>query len=95
MDFLNIKEQIKKKGFTYEGFGIEVGMSRGSINRIIIGSQTPSFEMLGKFADTLGIEVMDLFKPVRGDKSPKEIIDTIRGEMDNLEALCDTLAKTS
>ena len=51
--------------------------------------------MLGKFADTLGIEVMDLFKPVRGDKSPKEIIDTIRGEMDNLEALCDTLAKTS
>ena len=25
MDFLNIKEQIKKKGYTYEGFGIEVG----------------------------------------------------------------------
>ena len=95
MDFLNIKEQIKKKGFTYEGFGLEVGMTRVSISRIISGSQTPSFEMLGKFADTLGIEVMDLFKPVRGDKSPKEIIDTIRGEMDNLEALCDTLAKTS
>jgi len=94
MDFLNIKEQIKKKGFTYEGFGLEVGMTRVSISRIISGSQTPSFEMLGKFADTLGIEVMDLFKPVKGDKSPKEIIDSIRGQMDNLEALYDTLAKT-
>ena len=89
MDFLNIKEQIKDKGFTYEGFGLEVGLSRASINRIVSGSQTPSFEMLGKFADTLGIEVMDLFKPVKGDKSPKEIIKTIKNAIENLEELYD------
>ena len=29
MDFLNIKEQIKKKGYTYEGFGIEVAGPSG------------------------------------------------------------------
>ena len=89
MDFLNIKEQIKDKGFTYEGFGLEVGLSRASINRIVSGSQTPSFEMLGKFADTLGIEVMDLFKPVKGDKSPKEIIKTIKNAIEDLEELYD------
>ena len=89
MDFLNIKEQIKDKGFTYEGFGVEVGLTKTSINRIVSGAQTPSFEMLGKFADTLGIEVMDLFKPVKGDKSPKEIIKTIKNAIENLEELYD------
>ena len=89
MDFLNIKEQIKDKGFTFEDFGVKVGMTRVSISRIVSGSQTPSFEMLGKFADTLGIEVMDLFKPVKGDKSPKEIIKTIKNAIENLEELYD------
>jgi|TARA_B110000967_G_scaffold188222_1_gene210810 transcriptional regulator with XRE-family HTH domain len=89
MDFLNIKEQIKDKGFTYEGFGVEVGLTKTSINRIVSGAQTPSFEMLGKFADTLGIEVMDLFKPVKGDKSPKEIIKTIKNAIEDLEELYD------
>ena len=94
MDFLNIKEQIKDKGFSYEGFGVEVGMSRGSINRIVSGAQTPSFEMLGKFADTLEIEVMDLFKPVKGNKSPKEIIKTIKNAIEDLEGFYEAIDKT-
>jgi transcriptional regulator with XRE-family HTH domain len=95
MDFLNIKEQIKSKGFTYEGFGVEVGLSKTSINRIVSGFQTPSFEMLGKFADTLDIEVMDLFKAVKGNKSPEKIIKTIKNSIEDLELLCKTLYKTS
>ena len=95
MNFLNIKEQIKMKGFTYEGLGLEVGMSRGSINRIVSGSQTPSFEMLGKFADALDIEVMDLFKPVKGSKTPKEIIETIKHAIEDLEELYDVIDKAS
>jgi len=95
MDFLNIKEQIKSKGFTYVSFGVEVGLSKTSINRIVSGSQTPSFQMLGKFADTLDIEVMDLFKPVKGNKSPEDIIKTIKNSIEDLEGVCKTLYKTS
>ena len=65
MDFLNIKEQIKNKGYTYETLGQKVGLTKTSIARIVSGSQTPSFEMLGKIASVLDVEVKDLFQSTK------------------------------
>lgn len=62
MDFLNIHQTLKDKGFTYESLGKEVGLSKVSISRIVRGQQTPSFEMLYKIAQVLGVSIKDLFK---------------------------------
>ncbi|MFK7834257.1 MAG: helix-turn-helix domain-containing protein [Winogradskyella sp.] len=85
MDFLNIKEQIKSKGYTYEAFGKEVGLTKTSIARIVSGSQTPSFEMLGKIAETLDVDVRDLFNPTKTDKEPKEEVQTIINQLETLK----------
>lgn len=61
LDFLRIKEAIRENGHTYESLGAAVGLTKTSIARIAAGEQTPSFEMLKNIADTLGIEIQDLF----------------------------------
>lgn len=75
MNFLNIKEQIKAKGYTYESFGNKVGMTKTSIARIASGNQTPSFETLGKLANALEIEVIDLFKSKKGFAEPTGYVE--------------------
>ena len=65
MDFLNIKEQIKSKGYTYESFGNEVGLTKTSVARIASGNQTPGFDTLKKMADVLDIDIRELFKPTK------------------------------
>ena len=78
MDFLNIKELLKEKGYTYETFGNEVGLTKTSIARITSGSQTPSFEMLYKIACTLDVDIKDLFHSTK-DSEAKETIYALRG----------------
>lgn len=68
MNFLNIKEMIKSKGFTYESLGKEVGLTKTSISRIANGDQTPNFDMLYKIANTLDVDIRDLFKPTKDKK---------------------------
>ena len=68
MDFLNIKKMIKSKGFTYESLGKEVGLTKTSIARIANGDQTPNFDMLYKIANTLDVDIRDLFKPTKDKK---------------------------
>jgi len=71
LDFLRIKEAIRENGHTYESLGAAVGLTKTSIARIAAGEQTPSFEMLKKIADTLGIEISDLFNRSGTDQSFK------------------------
>jgi len=61
LEFLKIKEAIKKNGDTYESLGQKVGLTKTSIARIASGDQTPNFEMLKKIAENLNCEIKDLF----------------------------------
>ncbi|CAA0146712.1 putative transcriptional regulator [Tenacibaculum maritimum] len=85
MDFLNIKEQIKSKGYTYETFGKEVGLTKTSIARIVSGTQTPSFEMLAKIAKTLDVDIKDLFHSTKTTMDPKTEIQHIINQLENLK----------
>lgn len=67
---LVIKEVIKEKGYTVTSFADKLGMTQVSLSRIINGN--PTVETLQKIADSLDVEVRDLFKP---NKDPeKEIL---------------------
>lgn len=85
MDFLNIKEQIKSKGYTYESFGKKIGLTKTSIARIVSGSQTPSFEMLGTIAKTLDVDIKDLFNSTKTQKEPKDEVQNIIDQLQNLK----------
>ena len=65
MNFLNIKEAIKERGFTYESLGKEIGLSKVSIALIDNGDQTPSLSTLYKIAETLDMDIRKLFKPTK------------------------------
>ncbi|WP_375587146.1 helix-turn-helix domain-containing protein [Flagellimonas aurea] len=88
MNFLNIKEQIKSNGYTYESFGAKVGMSKASIARIASGNQTPSFETLEKLANALDIEVIDLFKSKKGYEEPNGYVEYL-GEVHKITSMED------
>ena len=64
-EFLRIKEAIKENGFTYESIGSAVGLTKTSIARIASGDQTPSFDTLKRIADTLDVDIRDLFHPTK------------------------------
>ena len=85
MEFLNIKEQIKSKGYTYETFGNKIGLTKTSIARIVSGSQTPSFETLGKIAKILDVDVRDLFNPTKTNQNPKDEVQSIINQLENLK----------
>lgn len=64
-EYLRIKEAIKEAGHTYESIGKAVGLSKTSIARIASGDQTPSFDTLKRIADSLKIDIRDLFNPTK------------------------------
>ena len=67
-DILRLKELVKLKGFTYEKLGNKVGLTKTSIARIASGDQTPSFNTLKEIADTLDVDIRELFHPTKETK---------------------------
>ena len=91
---LRLRDLLKQKKITGKSLAEKVGVSDNTISFILTGKTHPRPELLLKIAVALDVDLRTLFISTKPQRSPKEIIDTIRGEMDNLEALYDTLAKT-
>ena len=62
---LRIKDLCKEKGIGIAELADKIGMSRVSIGNFIARRQWPSSEAIRKIADTLGVEVSELFAPRR------------------------------
>lgn len=76
---LRIKEVIKSKGTSVQELADKMGISRVGLSQHINGN--PSVEVLERIADTLGVEVSELF-----EKSPKDgTIGVIRHNGDTYE----------
>ena len=54
-----IKTLIKEKGFTQEQFAQKMGITRMSLVKTLSGN--PSYETFQRIAETLGVEMWELF----------------------------------
>lgn len=62
---LNIKKVIKEKGFSVTSLAEKMEMKQVSLSRIINGN--PTIETLQKIADTLNVDIRELFEPTNED----------------------------
>lgn len=61
----NLTKCRKKKGFTQESLGKNIGVSRTYINRLERGKGNPTFSMVMRLADALGVDAAFLFFGIR------------------------------
>lgn len=60
---LRLKEICKEQKITLNELAERMGVSRVSLSGIATGKQKPSFDTLEKLANSLGVEVSELFAP--------------------------------
>lgn len=63
---LRIKEVIKKKGFTIEQVADKMGIHRVGLSKHLKGN--PSVEILQRIADAIGVDIVELFEPVKNNE---------------------------
>ena len=80
---LIIKEVIKEKGYSVTSFAEKIGMAQVSLSRIINGN--PTVETLEKIANALDVNVRDLFRSSKSNKEPKEEVQMIINQLENLK----------
>lgn len=64
---LKVKDLIKQKGMTMQQFAEMLGVTRDTLTRNINGN--PTLETLERIANTLGVDIADLF--VRNTPDPE------------------------
>lgn len=80
---LLIKQVLKERSITATRLSEmmtdkKYSLSRVSIGNIINGVHSPKVETLEQIADTLGMDVRDLFAPKETSNDPKAILAEIR-----------------
>jgi len=95
MNILRLREVMSKKDITGKELALRLDITETSLSRILKGSQHPRLELLVKVADTLDVDIKDLFISTKPQKNPKEIIQTIKNSIEDLEALYETIDKKS
>ena len=58
----NLKRLLRAKNYTAERLAYESGIDKGNLSRVIAGKQGASMDLMQKVADTLEIDVEELFK---------------------------------
>ncbi len=86
MNILRIKELLKEKGSTGKELAETIGITETSLSRIVKGDQQPRFDLLLQIAETLDVDVKDLFNSTKTDKEPKEEVQSIINQLENLKA---------
>ncbi|NAS32441.1 helix-turn-helix domain-containing protein [Flavobacteriaceae bacterium R38] len=88
MSVLRLKEVLKEKEVSGKTLAETVGITETSLSRIIKGDQQPRFDLLLQIAETLDVDIRDLFNPTKEDKTPKEALQEI---INKLESIKDSL----
>lgn len=65
MSVLRLKEVLKEKGISGKNLADSVGVSENTISFIATGKTQPRFDLLLQIAETLDVDVRDLFNPTK------------------------------
>ncbi|MDC0118051.1 helix-turn-helix domain-containing protein [bacterium] len=95
MKILRLKEILKEKGITGKELALMVNVTEASVSNLVKGDSIPRKQLLIDIASALDVDLKDLFISTKPQKNPKEIIESIRGAIDDLEELYNAIDKTS
>ena len=95
MKILRLKEILKEKGITGKEFALMVNVTEASVSNLVKGDSIPRKQLLIDIAAALDVDLKDLFISTKPQKNPKEIIQTIKNSIEDLEALYETIDKKS
>ena len=95
MKILRLKEILKEKGITGKELALMVNVTEASVSNLVKGDSIPRKQLLIDIASALDVDLNDLFIANKTQKNPKEIIESIRGAIDDLEELYNAIDKTS
>ena len=85
MSILRLKEVLKEKGISGKHLADSVNVSENTISFIATGKTQPRFDLLLQIAKTLEVDVRDLFNSTKIDKEPKDEVQGIINQLENLK----------
>ncbi len=65
MSVLRLKELLKEKGVTGKELAEKVDITENAISLIINDKRQPRFDLLLQMAETLNVDIRDLFNPTK------------------------------
>lgn len=77
---LRLKELIQSKGTTGKELSEAVGVSQTSITNIIQGRTFPKPDLLVLLAETLGVDIRDLFHPTKEENKSNRLLIEHKGK---------------
>ena len=92
MSILRLKEVIDQKQISKKELSEKIGVTYNYTTELIRGVKFPRPELLIKIAEALDVDIRELFNPTKLRKCPKEVM---RGAIDDLEDVYDTIDETS
>ncbi len=84
MSILRLKELLKEKGITGKVLAEKVDLSETAMSNIVKGQSLPRQEVLLKIAQTLDVDIRELFHPTKENSTT---LEDIQKAIDTLESL--------
>lgn len=85
---LRIKEIIKEKGLTGKEVAEKLEITENSFSLIANEKRQPRYETLAQIADTLGVDIRDLFQPTKPENQGIDLYQkNERGEFERFGTL--------
>lgn len=84
MNILRLKEVLKEKEMTGKDLAEKVEVTPASISNIVQGNSFPKPELLLKIAETLNVDIRQLFHPTKENSTT---LEDIQKAIDTLESL--------
>jgi transcriptional regulator with XRE-family HTH domain len=85
MNILRLREVLKEKGMSGKDLAEKVEVTPASISNIVQGNSFPKPELLLKIAQTLDLDIRELFHPTKEDESPKEALQKVLNEIERIK----------
>ncbi len=85
MNILRLKEILKDKEISGKELAEKVEVTPASISNIVQGNSFPKPDLLIKIANTLDIDIKDLFNSTKKNKNPVETIQKVINELEELK----------
>ena len=80
-----MKELLKEKGVSGKSLAESVQITETSMSRIINGDQQPRFDLLVNIANTLDVDIRDLFYPTKEEANPTEALQKVIDELERIK----------
>jgi len=85
MSILRLKELLKEKDITGKELSEKVGLSVTAMSNIVKGQSLPRQEVLLKIAQTLDVDIRELFHPTKTQNTTLEDIQKAINTLENLK----------